>query len=245
MSMLLLDVGNSRIKWKLLEKDQLCASGAEVYDKDKLGEQLSSWFSDVLTQERVIICAVVASSTQELIANWFRRQWLCTVDFIKPSRYLAGVHNGYIDDGALGVDRWMAIVAAFDVYATAVCVIDCGTAITLDVVDASGQHQGGMIMPGLKLMQNALVQGATAIEEEQGDYQWLAKNTADGVVSGCLELAASGLAGIHRQLIQEYGDGLKCVITGGDGVLLAERMGCECEFNEDLVLHGLMIAAQE
>ncbi len=245
MSMLLLDVGNSRIKWQLHVNGELCGSGAEIHDMKKMEQQLLTWFGGMPAQERVVVCAVVTPRLQRQIADWFSQRWLCAVDFVDSAKCLAGVRNGYTDSEALGVDRWMAIVAAFHTYATAVCVIDCGTAITLDVVDASGQHQGGMIMPGLKLMQKALAQGAAAIEEEQGQYQRLAKNTADGVVSGCLGLVESGLAGIYRQLLEEYGAELKCVVTGGDGALIAERIGCDCEFNEALVLHGLMIAAQE
>lgn len=243
--MLLLDVGNSRIKWRLDVNGEFCESGAELHDKNKLEQQLLIWFGDMPVQERVVICAVVTNQLQKQIADWFRQQWLCTVDFVESARYLAGVRNGYTDSEALGVDRWLAIVAAFNAYEMAVCVIDCGTAVTLDVVDAAGQHQGGMIMPGLSMMQKALVQGAAAIEEKQGQYQQLAKNTADGVISGCLGLMVAGLAGIYRQILQEYGGNLKCIVTGGDGELVAEKMGCDCEYIGDLVLQGVMIAAQE
>lgn len=243
--MLLLDVGNSRIKWKLHGSKLLSTSGAVLYDTEMLKEQMQAWFGDMPVQERVVICAVVASDVRLLIANWFTQHWQCTVDFVESAKYLAGVRNGYSNEAELGVDRWMAIVAAFDTYAQAVCVIDCGTAITLDVVDESGQHQGGMIMPGLKLMRDALVQGAAAIEEGQGQCLGLAKNTADGVFGGCLGLAVSGLAGIYQQLVVEYGEGLKCVVTGGDGALVAGQMDCGCDYNEDLVLQGLIIAAQE
>ena len=123
-------------------------------------------------------------------------------------------------------------------------MIDCGTAITLDVVDRNGFHQGGLIMPGLGLMEHSLLQNTSGIEKTQGEVKDLAKDTASAVSSGCMQLVASGLTQLINHYLSKY-PGLVCVITGGDAENVMQFMKCDCALDKDLILYGLNLISQK
>jgi len=149
------------------------------------------------------------------------------------------VHNGYEDPHQMGADRWVAMLAAYTKYQKAVCVIDCGTAVTLDIVSAQGQHLGGLIMPGLDMMQNALYMGTRRIKPTKGDLRDLGMNTADAVTSGCYQLLVNGLQGLVEKHAAAVEGDLLCVVTGGNAALLVRENQIHCCHDVDLILYGL------
>ena len=133
------------------------------------------------------------------------------------------------------------MVAAYNKFKTAVCVIDCGTAVTVDVVSADGVHQGGLIMPGLQLMRESLFSNTSKIVSAKGELVELAMNTKDAVESGCYQLLVSGLDNICQRHRAEF-PGLRIVITGGSGEAISRKMQADSEFISTLVLDGLRLA---
>ena len=160
-----------------------------------------------------------------------------------------GVTNGYVEPEALGADRWAAIVAAYQGSAKPVCVIDCGTAITLDVVDADGIHQGGLIAPGLDMMRRSLVTGTSAIGslvvEARSASPLLARNTTDGVNNGTMRMAGALIDRVIEEAAADYGRDLQAVITGGDAGRLQPLLRCSPRYDRDLVLKGIAILARD
>ena len=238
--MLMIDIGNSRIKcavwldnvWQLLR--------SQPYEQENLNKQFDLLFEDIVPQPVYVACVV--DDLKDALALWFLARWALQPVFATSTKQLFGVTNAYGQTESLGVDRWLAIVAAHTKFQSPVCVIDCGTAVTVDVVDANGMHMGGLIMPGLQLMRESLFKNASKIDSAKGNLVELAVNTKDAVESGCVQLLSLGLDQICR-IQQEKQTGLRIVITGGDGELIARQMHLQTSFIETLVLDGLCIVA--
>ena len=155
---LLLDVGNSRVKWAFVSAGGVAAHGEAGHDDEASLEPL---FGARHAPDDIRIANVAGASTGARLAARLRERFHVVPVFARSARQGAGVRNGYTDPAQLGVDRWLAICAAYDRYRAAVCVVDAGTATTIDLVTASGEHRGGVILPGLRLMELALMRGTS------------------------------------------------------------------------------------
>ena len=237
--MLVIDIGNSRIKAAQWQHDAWQNYVAQLYQPSDIQKQLDKLFMNSPVQPVAISCVVDALKAP--INEWFVSRWAVTPVFLSSVSHQAGVSNGYAIPESLGVDRWLAMLAAYHKFKSAVCVIDCGTAVTLDVVDSEGQHQGGLIMPGLQLMRASLIMNASDIADLSGEVQELANNTGDAVKSGCLRLLASGLDRLVQEQQHKFKN-IKLVMTGGDSELVMRNMQSASVYEETLVLDGVRIS---
>lgn len=235
--MLIMDLGNSRIKWRS-SGQQVNQVRSEVYQPVRLCEQLAEWFGNIEDLAPVIVCSVAANEVNSEIRRFFEDRNL-NIAFTTVSPKKAGVSNGYKNVVQLGVDRWVAMVSAYNKYQTAVCVIDAGTALTIDVVDNNGNHLGGLIMPGLNLMQQSLLSGTAAISDVSNSSVLLADNTADAVSAGCLQLLIASIGSLVERIERQYGLKLVSVVTGGDAELIVEQTDCGLKLEKWLILDGL------
>jgi type III pantothenate kinase len=159
-----------------------------------------------------------------------------------------GIRNGYEDPERLGVDRWLAIIAGYTLSGGApCCIVDCGSAITIDYVSKGGSHEGGVIAPGLLLMKRALLQDTSEITI-QGDADQsaqlvpLGRNTETAVDSG-LKFMEAGLIEIALQRYAvKFGEDAELILTGGDAETVNGLIGFESRIIPDLVLDGLALA---
>jgi type III pantothenate kinase len=241
--MLCIDVGNTRIKWCVWQGNQMQHKAVVEYESTQLIDLLEQSFSRLEPQDVVVSC-VASLQVNEIIALWFSRAWQRQVYFVGSKKQQLGVINSYKNEQQMGVDRWVAMLAAFHRHQSAVFVIDCGTAITLDLVDDAGAHLGGLILPGLNMMRQSLYQGANGIQSQQGNEVLFASNTQDAVSGGCFHLLISGLKGLYQQYRKQIKGRMVCVITGGDGEKVAKHMECDCQFEADLILYGLRLIAE-
>ena len=159
---LLLDVGNSRVKWAFVSAGGWLAQGEAVHDDEA---KLRPLFAAGHAPDDIRLANVAGASTGERLAARLEECFHVVPVFASSARHGAGVENGYADAAQLGVDRWLAICAAYHRYQAAVCVVDAGTATTIDVVSASGEHRGGLILPGLRLMESALMRGTSDLAQ--------------------------------------------------------------------------------
>lgn len=235
--MLVMDIGNSRIKWR--KNDQQSGSmHTEVYQAERISELLAEWFDTIELRSPVIVCSVAAADVNDGVRCYFNERKI-SINFAQVSRKKAGVSNGYVNAAQLGVDRWVAMVAAYNKYQSAVCVIDAGTALTIDVVNKQGVHLGGLIMPGLSLMRKSLVSGTVGVGEVSDSIKLLADNTADAVSAGCVQMLVSCIGPIIDGVEKHYGLKVVTVITGGDAEILARRTHCGMKLEKSLILDGL------
>lgn len=247
--MMLLDVGNSSVKWAT-EREGVLVEGGRFFHHDEGFSQPARRAWAGVPAPRVLAVANVAGAGMEREINeWAAKVWNTTPCFIHATKQAAGVTNAYHEPASLGVDRWAAIVAAHQDTRNTVCVIDCGTAITLDVVDADGIHLGGLIAPGLDLMRRSLVKETAAIgplsAEACGTQSLLARNTTDAVNSGVMHMASALIDRVIGEAGAGYGRILEAVITGGDAKRMLPLLRRPARYDRDLVLKGIAILARE
>ncbi len=247
--MILLDVGNSSVKWAT-EKNGVLEGGGRFYYRDEGFSRSASRAWEGLPAPRALAVASVTDAGMEHeISEWAGTVWETTPCYIRASIQAAGVTNAYREPGTLGADRWAAIVAAHHDTENPVCVIDCGTAITLDVVDAAGNHQGGLIAPGLAMMRRSLVQETAAIgpvlDGAHGLPSLFSRNTTEGVNSGVMYMAGALIDRVIEGAAAGYGRTLEAVITGGDAEILLPILRSSPRYDRYLVLKGVAILARE
>ena len=175
--MLLIDIGNTSLKWAVWESGEFRQKGAESYRLSEIEALCNKFFSALPVQGKIYISCVAGAQVKDAIDLWLQKKWQIKAVYVISQQQQMGLVNAYHDIETLGVDRWYAMIGAWLKYKKAFCVIDCGTAVTLDVVDNDGQHLGGLIMPGLTMMRSALKQGAEGIETVSGQLTDLARVT--------------------------------------------------------------------
>jgi type III pantothenate kinase len=236
---LLLDLGNSRLKWALVSGQQWLAQGVLAHRAQGFERALQAAWAALETPQQLVIASVAAAHTLAAVQAVAQQCWPDAEQLIARSAAQHGaVHNGYQQPEKLGVDRWLSLLAAHAHYPGDCLVVDCGTAITLDVLDASGLHQGGLICPGLQSMKTALYQQTADLPlQDWGETTGLADNTAAAIDSGIV-LAAIGL--IETVLARQTGC-CRLVLTGGDAERLASQLSVRATVDNLLVLKGLLV----
>ncbi len=247
---LLLDIGNSRIKWGFFSQDQFQAGGASQRNEAGLAEMLAAVQAKQDAPARVLVSNVAGVTFSDRLAQYVVEDLQCEIELVTTQAAAFGVINGYAEPQQLGVDRWLALIAARNIDRTATCVVDCGTAVTIDLLNSHGEHLGGMIVPGLALMQTALVNNTEGLNQVSAHKMmdtrlFLARNTAEGIVRGAHYTL---LALIERVVADAKGtvnEDVKLIVTGGDGAVLSQYLQCAHQSEPDLVLKGLAMVAEE
>lgn len=230
MKRLLLDLGNSRLKvaWQQQTTDfqVLPANSIDQMIKALPGQPDQIWLSSVADKFQT-------ETLIEVLAN------LAQVYHVQVPKYQHYLPTKY-DPKQLGVDRWLAMLACYQEQNNACLVVDCGTAVTLDWVDASGEHQGGYILPGLQLMQQAVLQG-TAIDWVKPDQpiRSLALESASAIGLG----ARHALAALVEKMLSQVEVDTELFIGGGDAGELATYLASSHRTMAHMVLKGLACLA--
>ncbi|MGC1550006.1 MAG: type III pantothenate kinase [Rhodanobacter sp.] len=240
---LLLDLGNTRLKWALSQDAGWLARGAVAWNEDVAATLAHDW-RELPRPERVLGASVVDASRESMAAEVAAKVFGCSVDWLRTPAVACGVRNAYADPRRLGVDRFLAMVAAHaDCHAPYV-LAGIGTALTLDALTADGRHLGGLIAPGPQLMQQALL-GATAQvrPERPGLVMDVADNTADAVASGCWQAVAALIERFVARMTPQFGVSPALRLGGGDAEALLPLLSMPAEVVTDGVLHGLSVWA--
>lgn len=240
--MLVVDIGNSRIKWATVNAGVLGGHGAADYQDDTLERQLDAAFKELDEPGAIAYCSVGASATGDILEQWARKRWGVDAARVRAAAEGFGVRCAYPRPETLGADRWAALIACRHKRKAAAVVVDCGTAITLDALSDAGEHLGGVIVPGVTLMRHALTTRTDRIPaQESGSRNVLAKSTADGVAAGTLYAAAAAVDRLSAEMGAFLPPGSARILTGGAMMLLRPLMTTEFEAEPDLVLYGLAV----
>ncbi len=246
---LLVDIGNSRIKWALSESAIFQAQGIATYQGTPLADVFTATWGTLTPPSRVLAANVAGKAMAAALRTWVDTTWGLDVEFLIPRRKACGVTNAYVEPPRLGADRWAALIGAHARVPGNVCVIDCGSAVTIDALDAKGQHLGGLIIPGLTMMHNALIQNTGGISEQamaKGDNKVsvLARDTQGAVTGGALYTLIAVIDRVTADLAADMQAPLARVICGGDAERLLNLLAENYRYEPDLVLHGLAIIAE-
>lgn len=237
-----MDVGNSRIKWRVLDQHTIAT-------RDIIEHAESSWSAMIAHQfnlHRVRIVNVAGPELAGSLARWLEENTGLSAEFAVSNKYIGQVVNGYTTPEKLGVDRWLAIVAGWNIVQGPLLVVDAGSALTVDFIKGDGTHQGGYIVPGLSMMHQALYSGTREVRfDEQENYrQSPGINTAEAVQNGCFEMVLALVERSYTRLINEQGAG-QLIFTGGWSEQLMGCFGADALHVPDLVLDGLAFALPE
>ncbi len=245
-----LDIGNTRAKWRVLD-----ATGSPVgrgdWSHGATSLPTNSQLDNMLDSgncERVRIASVACDGVDQRLREWAAIRKL-HIQFAATRSTCAGVSNSYQQPELMGVDRWMAMLAAFNQYPGNLCTVDCGTALKFEVISASGTHLGGLIMPGMRLQQSALRQHTAKIkfidQPDTSDLQ-LGTDTASCVQNGSKFMLVGAIHEVLRHAEERLGCTVQCVISGGDAALLTPLLQSVLQETvitaPDLVLDGLQYA---
>jgi type III pantothenate kinase len=240
---LLVDVGNSNLKWALWGPDGH-VSGHVLRHADRTLEagELQSALSLLPAPEKVKVSNVAGKAVADLLTRACDALWGLSPRFASSQKSGYGVTIAYERAEMLGVDRWLALVAAYNRSPAPSLIVDCGTAVTLDAIDGLGRHLGGIIMPGEHMMWNALFGGtrmaAVAYQPFSG---LLGHNTAECVASGTLHSTVGLVERVHRQLAESHPQEWKILLTGGGAPTVADQLDMAAEQRPHLVFEGLAI----
>ena len=242
---LLLDIGNTRIKWARLQGGKLGSRGSATHVDEQRDRALKQAF-DGEAPARVLAANVAGPLMHKALTDLCQeRQWARPEFFISTPEW-GGVRNGYTDPARLGADRWAAVIGAFRHFGGPLCVVDAGTAITVDAVDAQGQHLGGLIAPGPQSMKRALADATAALRDlGEGEFTLLAHDTRSAVTSGGWHAAAGFLERILELMPEQLGPSARYLLTGGDAERLDGLLPGRFTLAPDLVLQGLAVVAEE
>ena len=252
---LVVDCGNSRIKWAVAGDGRIRDAGsASLLGEDAAAAEsmaLDALASAVARHPgRVLVASVAPAALDERMAAAIRARG-GQPEFAAVTAAAAGIECGYRRPETLGVDRWLAMVAGRRVADGPFVVVGAGTAVTIDSVDAAGRHLGGLILPGERLMLEALATNTGRIgqvpQAAAGRPEGLAmlgRATDEAVGRGSRLAIAAAVDRAVALIARELGDEPTVLVGGGDARLLADWLETRVELRADLVLEGLAIVAQ-
>lgn len=235
---LLIDAGNTRIKWRLTVAGTVIEGASE---HDQLG-LLDDIFERTPGIDRLVGANVAGPAVAVRIGEMAAKRSL-RPEWLRPTSARCGVRNLYDQPTQLGADRWAALIGARTQHPHACLVVMAGTATTIDLLSAEGDFLGGLILPGVELMQRALASNTAQLPLVTGQFADAPRNTADAILSGCLQAQAGAIERMYRQI--ENSPEACCLLGGGAADAFAEFLNLPVQRIDNLVLDGLARVAED
>lgn len=245
---LAIDIGNTTTGVALFSGDQIPTRLSRATGDLASAEGVSRWLDSLGVDWSQVtgaaFCTVVRSARQgwlDALANRGLEVMEVTSETITTLR------NDYADPAALGADRYLAALSAFERYGAPVIVVSVGTAITVDAVSAEGVFLGGAIAPGISAGRPALADACDLLPEVEvsGPSRALARETDAAIRAGLVFGAAGAINELVSRIAQEAAVEPRVVVSGGDSDLVARYLDHVVVVDRDLVLHGLRIAWEQ
>lgn len=259
-ALLLLDIGNSRIKWATAQRpyrraQRFAAQGAIDLERfDARGGALERLLESLGSQPRIVACNVAGAAVERRLRAMARRAGARAPQFERSASAAAGVRNAYAEPWRLGADRWAALVGAHAEHpGRPLCLVAVGTAMTIDLLDEGGRHRGGSIIPGPELMIKALLDRTAGIRRRAGRNAaqamaraaapsgLFARNTRGAVTAGALNAAAALITESMRAASTLLGRSPRLILAGGGAAKVGTRLRLPYLRGDELVLRGLAV----
>jgi type III pantothenate kinase len=241
MRLLALDAGNTRLKWGLHDGTRWLAQDALDYTGlDGLAQSVANHGG----ADRALGTNVAGDKVRADLEAVLRKAGV-PLAWNTPAREQCGVKSSYGDPAQLGADRWAAVIGARALHESAAIVVNAGTAITVDALTADGVFLGGLILPGLTLMRDALAERTAQLPRADGAFAFFPAGTADAIASGALNAACGAIERMADYLAASGGEPPVAVLSGGDAAKLAPHLAVEARLVDNLVLEGLRAIAQQ
>ena len=238
---LAIDAGNSRVKWGWYDTKLRDSGGwssianVSLIEFAASSDHINPFSATHENPSRIIISNVAGEGAQQLIVNW-TSIFEAEPEWVRGERDLCGVRNLYERPETLGPDRWAALIAARALEPGKSClVVNAGTCTTVDTLSPRGEFMGGLIVPGIDLMRFVLHEHTGRLPLQEGCFVKMPRNTVDAIETGCRHAQA----GAVERMYQVLGGNGACLISGGGGPALIEKLTLPCRYVENLVLEGL------
>ncbi|MGD8312110.1 MAG: type III pantothenate kinase [Gammaproteobacteria bacterium] len=240
---LLLDAGNTAIKWGVYRDGLLARTGGFRHRDEDFPSVAAAAWHDVQRPARVVVANVGGQRLGRQISEYTAARWAMAPEFVRTTAAAGGVINAYADPARLGVDRWAALIGARQHCRAPVCVIDCGSAITVDLLDTGGRHRGGVILPGIEMLQTVLLENTANIRmtDPVTEISPLARDTGSAVTSGAVYMAVAALGRVVADMAAATEVEPAVVVAGGDAVRILPLLNLSARHDPDLVLKGLAV----
>ncbi len=249
MSILLVDIGNTRIKWARLSGDRLSRQQAAALAGWRAPQFARHVLGKARGLERIVAVSVAGARVDAQFAAAARKHAGIKVEFVTSQRRLAGVTTKYVDPWRLGTDRLVAAIGAHHmVKPRTACVVDVGTTITVDLIDRRGIHHGGAIIPAPQLMVDGLLRNTSGILKRARGASIVpalfARSTRDAIEQGTRYAAAAVIDRAVEMAKRQLRVAPRVLLTGGAAPELRPLLFSRHDFVPDLVLRGLAVIAK-
>lgn len=234
---LLLDAGNTRIKWALVRADDWLATG--VVETANPGSLAEGWAHLPAAPQRLVACNVAGERVGDAVAAIASGMGLVP-HWLASSPHAAGVTSAYDRPAQLGADRWAAALGAWRRLHRACVIVNAGTALTVDAIDDAGCFLGGLIVPGIHTMLDALATRTAGLARQTGTYRAFPSNTGDAMWTGAIDAAIGAVERVLRRLSEHSGRAVEVLVSGGGAELLLSHLAASACPAEHLVLEGLL-----
>ena len=252
MTTLLVDIGNTRLKWALLRGARLTRMAARAHARrpEVLRAVVNAAPHGV---SRVLAVCVAGARMERALSAAVRSRYGVRVEFARSARKAVSVRNGYRDTWRLGADRWVSVIGAHALARGRPALIaNIGTALTLDAVTGGGRHLGGAIAPGPDTMVSSLLAGTHGIRRRARGAATkaatsgalFARDTARALASGACHAAAALVDRATLVARNALGARPLLILTGGGGPRLRPYIKSPLRMVPDLVLRGLAVLAR-
>jgi type III pantothenate kinase len=235
---LLIDAGNTRIKWAVYDRQAYIATGA--VDTARAPALAESWPSGLAS---AIASNVAGAAVQGELERACSARGI-TLRTIASQAQQLGITNGYREPGQLGSDRWAALIAAHRVGPGHKLVVNAGTALTIDALTADGRFLGGLIVPGPALMRRSLDRGTAGLRLTEGAFAEFPVSTPDAITSGAIQACGGAVERMRDMMAGRDCTPSQVVLSGGAAAELAGRLPIPATIRENLVVDGLLLIAR-
>ena len=238
---LVIDAGNTRIKWGTREAGAwrqagACATAHSAALEAAIGGERS--------YERILVANVAGPKVRADIERAVSGSG-CGAEFIVSRSAQCGVRSSYDEPGQLGCDRWAALVGAHRLFPGACLVVGAGTALTVDALTEDGLFLGGIIAPGMELMRRALDEHTAGLALRPGEVCFFPSNTGDAIVSGAAHACAGAVERMASFMRESGHESVRVVLSGGGAEHLRPLLALDTIVVENLVLEGLTAMVEE
>jgi type III pantothenate kinase len=247
MTKLLIDLGNSCLKWAVKTDNSISTSHSFYYHNQNFQTLLEAAWQN-FTPTKIVVASVAEEALTNDLVHIAQQKWNLPLTILKTPLETLGLTNSYATPLLLGVDRWAFALAAWTKYRSPLCLVSCGTALTTDIINSEGQLLGGTISPGLGFMCQALSARAAKLKtvdqnffQEGHFYQPIleAKDTGSAMQNGALLMSIAFLNQTAQILKAQYSEKMCFIIRGGDAAFLLPHLNTVFEYEPELVLQGI------
>lgn len=244
-NILLIDIGNSSLKWAEYSVHGLSGMSSQRYPENITSAFFKECWKELDKPDEVVASCVANESVWQALAEACDELWSLKVQKVGSLKQGFGLDNAYDNASALGSDRWCAMIGAFQIVDSAFLVISAGSALTFDMVDESGKHMGGYIVPGIGMMRESLGYQTALVKTKSTENipsLSLANSTEQCVEAGIYLSAVKLIEAVYERESKQVKQ-LKCFLTGGDAPIIEGLLSFKCVIMPELVLRGLAVIA--